>query len=264
MKALTQKVVVITGASSGIGEELAYAFAREKAIPVLIARSEEKLLEVKSACLKLTNQCYTFPCDMTNHVELAAVIKEIIAVAGRIDILVNNAGMSQRSYAIETPLDNDRKIMELNFFSQVSIAKMILPLMIQQKSGHIVQISSIVGKFGFPMRTSYAASKHAVQGFFESLRVELMDKNIFVTIVSPGRIHTNISKNALTGNGSLHGKMDDGQANGMHAAFCAQKIIKATKSNRKEVLIGNKELIMVYIRRFLPFLYYKLVKNIKN
>lgn len=264
MKALTEKVVVITGASSGIGEELAYAFAREKAIPVLIARNEEKLHEVKSTCLKSTNQCYTFPCDMTNHVELAAVIKEIIAVAGRVDILVNNAGMSQRSYAIETPLDNDRKIMELNFFSQVSITKMILPLMIHQKSGHIIQISSIVGKFGFPMRTSYSASKHAVQGFFESLRTELMDENIFVTIVSPGRIHTNISRNALTGNGSLHGEMDDGQANGMHAAVCAQKIIKAIKSNRKEILIGNKELIMVYIRRFLPFLYYKLVKNIKN
>jgi short-subunit dehydrogenase len=201
---------------------------------------------------------------MTNHVELAAVIKEIIAVAGRVDILVNNAGMSQRSYAIETPLDNDRKIMELNFFSQVSITKMILPLMIHQKSGHIIQISSIVGKFGFPMRTSYSASKHAVQGFFESLRTELMDENIFVTIVSPGRIHTNISRNALTGDGSLHDEMDDGQANGMHATVCAQKIIKAIKSNRKEILIGNKELIMVYIRRFLPFLYYKLVKNIKN
>ncbi len=95
--------------------------------------------------------------------------------------------------------------------------------MIQQKSGHIIQISSIVGKFGFPMRTSYSASNMRFKVFFESLRVELLDENIFVTIVSPGRIYTNISKNALTGNGSLHGKMDDGQAHGMSAAVCAQK-----------------------------------------
>lgn len=264
MKGLTQKVVVITGASSGIGEELAYAFAREKAIPVLIARNEEKLLTVKDHCLQTTDKCYVFPCDVTNMEELKAVVTEIITTIGRVDILVNNAGMSQRSYAIDTPLANDRAIMELNFFSKVAITKMILPLMISQQSGHIVVISSIVGKFGFPMRTAYSASKHAIQGFFESLRVELMDDNIFVSIISPGRIHTNISKNALTKDGSLYGKMDDGQTNGMDAAVCAQKIIKAIKVNKKEILIGNKELLMVHIRRFLPFLYYRLVKNINN
>ncbi|MDY0076700.1 MAG: SDR family oxidoreductase [Bacteroidales bacterium] len=264
MKSLFQKVVVITGASSGIGEELAYAFAREKAIPVLIARNNEKLLAVKESCLKTTGACYVFPCDVTKIEKLDAVVAEIIAATGRIDILVNNAGMSQRSYAIDTPLGNDRMVMELNFFSKVAITKKILPQMIHQQSGHIVVISSIVGKFGFPMRSAYSASKHAVQGFFESLRVELMDDNIFVSIVSPGRIKTNISKNALTKDGSVYGIMDDGQANGMDAAVCAQKIIKAIKSNRKELLIGNKELMMVHIRRFLPFLYYRLVKNIKN
>ncbi len=264
MKGLTQKIVVITGASSGIGEELAYAFAREKAIPVLIARNKEKLLAVKESCLKNTGECYVFPCDLTKIEELDAVVAGIVDITGKVDILVNNAGMSQRSYAIDTPLSNDRTIMELNFFSQVALTKMILPFMVRQQSGHLVVISSIVGKFGFPMRTAYSASKHAVQGFFESLRVEMMDDNIFVSIISPGRIKTNISKNALTKDGSLHGIMDDGQKSGMDAKVCAQKIIKAIKANKKELLIGNKELMMVHFRRFLPFLYYKLVKNINN
>ena len=114
-----------------------------------------------------------------------------------IDILVNNGGVSQRSLAIDTTVEIDRVIMETNFFSAVHLTKHVLPLMKKKGKGHIVVISSVVGKFGFPLRTAYTASKHALQGFFESLRAELKDLNIDVTIVSPGRILTNISINAL-------------------------------------------------------------------
>lgn len=264
MKNLKEKVVWITGASSGIGEALAYAFAKEGAYLVLSARNKQKLEEVKSNCLKQTEKCWVQPVDLANVAGLEEMVDTVIRQTGKIDLLINNAGRSQRSLAKETPLENDRSIMELNFFSMVALTKLVLPHMLQNKAGHLVAVSSITGKLGFPMRTAYTASKHAVQGFFEALRAELVEDNIQVTIVSPGRIKTNISKNALTEQGKSYNKMDAGQENGMDAETCAIKIVKAIKNNRKEVLVGNKEIVLVYIRRFIPALYYKLVTKINN
>ena len=264
MKNLKEKIVWITGASSGIGEALAYAFAKEGAFLVLSARNIEKLKKVRDNCLKSTSKCWIFPIDLLEVGKLEKAVTEVIKQAGKIDVLINNAGRSQRSLAKETPLEIDRNIMELNFFSVVALTKLVLPQMLKNGSGHIVVISSISGKLGFPMRTAYAASKHAVQGYFESLRAELDNDNIKVTIISPGRIKTNISVNALTKDGSAYGRMDEGQANGMTAALCAAKIVKAVKRERKELLVGKMEILMVHIRRFLPALYYKLVTRIKN
>jgi short-subunit dehydrogenase len=204
------------------------------------------------------------PADLSQTDKMEDLVDKVLKQAGRIDILINNAGRSQRSLAFETPLDIDRSIMEINYFSPVALTKLVLLHMLQKEEGHIVVISSISGKFGFPLRTAYTASKHAVQGFFEALRAELHGKNIPVTIISPGRIKTNISLNALTGNGTPYNKMDDGQASGMAAGACAAKIVKAIKNNRKELLIGKKEILMVYIRRFLPFIYHKIVHTINN
>ncbi|MGQ7868589.1 SDR family oxidoreductase [Sunxiuqinia sp. sy24] len=264
MKNLKEKVVWITGASSGIGEALAYALAREGAALILSARNKEKLEEVRINCLQHTASCHVFPVDLSNIQQTEEVAGTVLAQVGRVDLLINNAGQSQRSLAQETPLKIDRDIMELNFFSVVALTKRVLPHMLKNQSGHLVVISSISGKFGFPWRTAYTASKHAVQGYFESLRAELSLDNIQVTIVSPGRIKTNISLNALTQNGQAYNKMDEGQANGMDANLCAAKIVKAIKKNRKELLVGKKELLMVYIRRFIPVLYYKIVTKIKN
>jgi len=264
MNNLKGKVVWITGASSGIGEELAYAFAREGAFPVLSARDSLKLDTVKENCLGYTSKCWVHPADLTQINQLDDLVASVIKQTGRIDVLINNAGRSQRSFATETPLEIDRTIMELNFFSKVALTKLVLPHMLENQGGHVVLISSISGKFGFPMRTAYSASKHAVQGFFESLRAELVNDNIGVTIVSPGRVKTNISLNAITKNGEFYNKMDDGQARGMPADVCARKIVRAVKKNRKELLVGQKEIIMVYIRRFFPRLYYKLVTRIGN
>jgi len=264
MKNLKEKVVWITGASSGIGEELAYAFAKEGAFLVLSARNTEKLEQVKTTCLRTTSKCWVQPTDFSGTNQLEEVVNVVLEQAGRIDLLINNAGRSQRSLAKETPLENDRSIMELNFFSVVALSKLVLPQMLKNQSGHFVVISSISGKFGFPLRTAYSASKHAVQGYFESLRAELINDNIKVTIVSPGRIKTNISRNALTQNGLSYNKMDDGQAKGMSAEVCAAQIVKAIKKDRKELLVGHKEIIMVYIRRFIPLLYHKLVTKINN
>jgi short-subunit dehydrogenase len=264
MKDLKEKVVWITGASSGIGEKLAYAFAKEGAFLILSARNREKLEQVKTKCLLNTSKCWVQPTDLSGTDHLEEVVNAVFEQAGRVDLLINNAGRSQRSLAKETPLEIDRSIMELNFFSVVALTKLVLPQMLKNRYGHLVVISSITGKLGFPMRTAYTASKHAVQGYFESLRSELINDNIKVTIVSPGRIKTNISRNALTKDGQPYNKMDDGQANGMDAGVCAAKIVKAIKSDRKELLVGKKELIMVYIRRFIPALYHKLVTKINN
>ncbi len=264
MKNLKGKVVWITGASSGIGEELAYALAREGSFLVLSARNKEKLEQVKVECLESTAKCWVNQVDLSGNQQLDAVVKTVLVQTGRIDVLINNAGRSQRSLAKETPPEIDRNIMELNFFSVVELTKLVLPQMLKNGSGHIVVVSSISGKLGFPMRTAYSASKHALQGYFESLRTELANDNIKVTIVSPGRIKTNISVNAVTKDGSPYNIMDEGQANGMNAALCAAKIVKAIKKERKELLVGKTEILMVHIRRFLPSLYYKLVTRIKN
>lgn len=264
MKDLKDKVVWITGASSGIGEALAYALAKQGAHLVLTARNSEKLHEIKDTCLKNTKHVTVQAMDLLNIQDMNAAVLAVIAKTGGIDVLINNAGRSQRSLAKDTPLANDRSIMELNFFSPVALTKAVLPYMLNNNAGHIVVVSSISGKFGFPWRTAYSASKHAVQGFFESLRAELYDTNIKVTIVSPGRIKTDISLHALTESGQAYNKMDDGQSNGMAADKCAIKIVKAIKKDKKDVLIGNAEVLMVYIRKFFPAIYYKLVSNIKN
>jgi len=264
MKDIKNKNVWITGASSGIGEALAYALAREGAFLILSARSQDKLEEVKRKCLEHTSRCWIVPFDLSKTDEIEGVVNAVVEEAGPIDFLINNAGRSQRSWARETPLKIDREIMELNFFGVISVTKFVLAHMLKQGSGHLVVISSISGKFGVPRRTAYSASKHALQGYFETLRAELANDHVDVTIVSPGRVQTNISVNAITESGQSYKIMDAGQANGMSAEICAAKIVRAIKKNRKDVLVGRKELLMVYIRRFFPALFFKLVTKIEN
>ena len=263
MKTIKGKTIWLTGASSGIGEALAYELAREGARLVLSARTEQRLEQVGSQCRQLGAECLIYPMDISKTEQLKQAVPAVIRRVGKIDILINNAGRSQRSYARETPLVNDRQLMEINFFGVVALSKLLIPHMLHNRSGHLVVVSSITGKFGAPMRTGYAASKHALQGYFEALRAELYPA-LPVTIVSPGRIRTNISLHALTKDGEAYNKMDAGQAKGMPADRCARKIIRAIKKERKEILIGRRELLMVYIRRFIPALYYLMIPKIKN
>lgn len=259
----TLKTVWITGASSGIGEALAYEYAAKGMQVILSARSEAKLKEVATKCEANGANAIIAPFDLENSAELKKTVNEVLKKVSKIDILVNNGGISQRSFAVETPVEVDRKIMETNFFGSVILTKELLPALIAEGGGKIVVISSVVGKFGFPMRTAYSASKHALQGFFEALRAELFDKNIQVTIVSPGRIYTNISINAVNNEGEKHGVMDPGQAKGMAADVCAKKIISAVERGRKELWVGGKEVIMIYIRKYLPILFHSLARKVK-
>lgn len=254
------KVVWITGASSGIGEALAMEMAKDGARLVLTARNEKKLNTLKTECLKHCKDCLVLPLDLFRLEQFTEAVDKVIIEFGRIDALINNAGISQRALTRDAGLDIDRKVMELNFFSPVALTKAVLPYMLKQKSGQIAVVSSIVGKFGFPLRSAYSSSKHALFGFYDSLRAEESDLDI--SIIVPGRITTNISINAIDKDGKPTGEMDPGQANGLSAEKCAHVIMRGMKKKKGEILVGNKELIMVHIRRFLPRLYYKLAKNV--
>ncbi len=258
------KVVWITGASSGIGEELAYLFAKDKARLVISSNDCAELERVKQKCLKYSNTCTVIELDLEQTSDIDTLTKKIIDELGQIDVLINNGGISQRAFSRETPIEIDRKIMEINFFSAIALTKSVLPFMLKKGSGHIAVTSSITGKFGFPLRSAYSASKHAVAGYFETLWFELKDNNIGVTVAYPGRVKTKISLNAIDKDGKAHGKMDAGQDTGISAEKCASKYYNAIKNNKKEVLIGGKELLMVYIKRFIPALHRRLVLKIDH
>lgn len=257
------KTIWITGASSGIGEALAVEWASHKPMLILSGRNIGRLEAVKRLCENRGAICHVVPVDLTREETLVSAVATVFSIVPAVDVLVNNGGISQRSYAAETPMEVDRTLFETNFFGAVSLTKKVLASMIARQSGHIVVISSIVGKFGFPLRTAYSASKHALQGYFESLRAELKSSNIRITIVSPGRIHTAISLNAIDKNGEQHGVMDEAQQKGMPADKCARKIITAVKNNRKDILIGRKELLMFYVRKYIPCLYHHMVSKVK-
>ncbi|MFA5652510.1 MAG: SDR family oxidoreductase [Desulfomonilia bacterium] len=256
----TDRVVWITGASSGIGEALAYAYSEKGARLILSSRNEARLREVRDRCAEPGSHLVV-PLDLRDTPCVGAGCAEVLKHMGRVDILINNGGVSQRSLAMETPLDIDRMIMETNFFGTVTLTKAVLPSMAQQRSGRIVVISSLVGRFGTPLRSAYSASKHALHGFFESLRAEVWGLGIGVTLVCPGFIRTNISVNALTGDGSPQGTMDEAQAHGMPPDACARKIIAAVEKGKPEVYIGGRELMGVYIKKFAPGLFDRIIRK---
>lgn len=260
MTNLKDNVVWITGASSGIGEALAKTLNRKGSIVVLSSRRIEELKRVQME-LDIPENSLVLPMDLLEHESFVPNTKIILDTFGQIDVLINNGGISQRSLARETPLDLDRKIMELNYFSHVALTKTVLPIMQNQKGGHIITISSLSGKFGFFLRSAYAASKHALQGFFESLRLEEEGNNIKVLMVYPGLIKTNISVNALAADGTPHGKMDNNQSKGISAEKCAAKIVKGIEKNKLEVFPGGKEKNAVKVKRFSPRLFYKIIRK---
>jgi dehydrogenase/reductase SDR family protein 7B len=255
------KIVWITGASSGIGEALAKAFANEGAKLILSARRKEELERVQKECNLTNENCLVLPLDLSNTTDISESTQTVLLKFGRIDVLVNNGGISQRSLAKDSPLDIDRAIMEVNFFGQVALTKSVLPIMLKQKSGHIVVISSISGKFGFWLRSAYSSSKHALHGFFESLRLETEEDGIKVLIAVPGKIQSNISLHALKSDGSKHNVMDKSQEDGMPAAECADIILSAMKKNKEEILIGGREIKAVWLKRHFPKWFGRVIRK---
>jgi short-subunit dehydrogenase len=260
---LHNQVVWITGASSGIGEALALACAREGAALILSARRAEALERVADACRSSAASVQVLPMDMADLPSLPKKAQEILARYGRIDWLVHNAGVSQRARAIETSVEVDEQILRTNFLGPVALTKAVLPSMVQAHHGAIVVVSSLLGMIGTPLRSSYSASKHALHGFFDSLRAEHADDGIQITLACPGFVATEVSKNALTGDGRPSGKMDERTANGMSPEAAAAGILKAMLKGREEALVGRTEIAAVYLKRFAPGLFSRIIRRAK-
>ena len=254
----------ITGASSGIGEACACRYAEQGARLVLTSSSAERLETVAAKCRELgASEVAVLPYDMSVTEGIEALVEKAWAVFKGIDIVMLNAGISQRTNVEDTSMEMVRKIMEINYFAPVAIAKELLPRMVSAGGGKIAVTTSIAGRFGFPLRCGYSSSKFALYGFFETLQAEYYNAGIKVTIVCPGRVNTYISRYALDKGGKPHGVMDPGQAGGMSAEKAAQIITRAISKGKREVLVGRKELLMVYIKRFFPALCACLARKIK-
>jgi len=256
------KVIWITGASSGIGKALALEFSKLEAKIIISSRKKEALEEVKSLCSYPEN-VKIVTLDLEDYTNLEGAVSNAISQFGKIDILLNSGGISQRALAIDTDISVDKRFMDINYMGSMALSKGILPHFIANKSGHYVTISSVSGKLGTPKRSAYAASKHALHGFFDSLRAEVYKDNINVTLVCPGYIQTNLSVNALTGDGSKMNKMDTSLNEGIPADVFAKKLIRAIENKKNEVNIGGfKEMTSLYVKRFFPNLLAKLVRNV--
>ena len=262
MSKFENKTVWITGASSGIGEACAYLFAQEKANLILTASGKEALVKTQEKCMEMGATCHILPYDLSYLEGIPTLVENALACFGRIDILFNNAGISQRGLSGDTLFEVDKKIMDINFFAPVLLAKLVLHGMLKNQGGTIAVTSSIAGKFGFPLRSTYSASKHALYGYFETLQAEYYDRNIRVVMICPGRVNTNISVNALGQDGTKHGVLDNGQATGISAEQAAKKIVQAIYKQKPEVLVGGKELVMVIIKRLFPALAGRLVRKL--
>ena len=260
---LDQRVAVITGATGGLGTTLVGELAAHGAKLALLDIDPERLeSQVRTFSLP-ADRTLTQPVNLLDLAGTKSAAAAVLAKFGRIDILINNGGIGQRSIASDTSLEVYRKIMEVNFFGGITLTKAVLPYMIEQNSGQIIVTSSLMGKIGYYNRTGYAASKHALHGFYDSLRLEVQEQNIKILLVCPGYVKTNISIHALNANGESHAKMDKNQERGIPAETCANKILKGLLKNKKEIIFGGKEVFAVWIKRFFPGLFYIIVKNNK-
>ncbi|MFT5521961.1 MAG: dehydrogenase/reductase SDR family protein 7 [Enterobacterales bacterium] len=260
------KLIWITGASSGIGKAVAMEMVSRGAKLVLSARREEVLNEVKQACIDhgaKEEDILVLPLDMLAQDKFKAAAEKVLNQFGSIDLLFNNAGISQRSLCLETEMSTYRTLFEVDVFGQIALTKEVLPVMLKQKSGHIVITSSVAGKLGVPYRTGYCAAKHAVIGFFDALRAELANTAIKVSTIMPGYIQTSISENALNGDGTDFGVTDSDIANGIDANECAKQIVDGLAKDKKEIIVaGKRELNALRLKRFFPNIFFNVIAKI--
>jgi short-subunit dehydrogenase len=257
---LSSRLVWITGASSGIGEQLAYACSRRGAALLLSARNEDALERVKSRCAG-AKEVTVVPMDLASVQSIEHAVSRVRTEAKVPDIVIHNGGRSQRSYALDTPMEIDRLLMDVNYFGPVELTKRIVPDMLKNGDGLLIVISSLAGKWGFYERSAYAASKHALHGFFETLRLENESKGLRVALVTPGFIATDISAHAVDAHGNASGEMDPNQAKGMPAAKCAELILKSALSGKEEFGVGGKELNALWLHRFFPKLFRSIIRK---
>ncbi|XP_023989188.1 dehydrogenase/reductase SDR family member 7 [Physeter macrocephalus] len=255
---LTDMVVWVTGASSGIGEELAYQLSKLGVSLVLSSRRVHELERVKRRCLENGNlkgkDILILPLDLTNRSSHEMATKAVLQEFGKIDILVNNGGVSQRSLCVDTSLDVYKELIEVNYLGTVSLTKCVLPHMIERKQGKIVTVTSLLGVISAPLSAGYCASKHALQGFFNTLRIELATyPGIIVSNICPGPVQSNIVKNALTEEVTKTTGSDVDQSHKMAASRCVQLMLISMANDLKEVWIADQPfLLMAYLWQYMP------------
>lgn len=262
-KGLRDSVVWITGASSGIGEALAYDFSRLGSRLILSARRGDELERVKRNCEGPAENIRVIPLDLSDTESLPEKARLAVACWGEVDVLLNNGGMSQRALAAEADIEVIRRIMEVNFFGTIALTQAVLPHFMARKSGYVVVVSSVMGKIGTKYRSTYAASKHALQGWYDCLRQEMYEHNIDVTLVCPGFVKTNITLNSLTADGKTYARMGDGQSKAMSAEAFSRKLIPKLEKRKPEILIGGPEIATVWLKRLSPGLLNAILRRAK-
>ena len=258
MKSISGKVIWITGASSGIGEALAYELNSRGNSLIISARRAKRLKEVKANC-RFPDTVTIEPLDLADHDRMPEHVTNVLRVWGKVDILVNNAGLSQRSFIADTHMSVYKKLIDINYLGTVALTKALLPHFIEMNAGHFVTVTSLMGRFGSPLRSGYCGAKHGLHGFFDVLRMEHQSDNIHVTLVCPGFVQTNVAVNALTEDGTAQQKNDSATGNGMPVAVFAHKMTRAISQKKFEVYIGRKEVMGIYLKRFIPKLLHKVV-----
>jgi short-subunit dehydrogenase len=260
-KPFLNKVIWITGASSGIGEQLSYRLADLGATLILSARNTHQLKKVKDKLPENTSAHEILPLDLEQIERLPGSVKTALSFYGTVDYFISNAGVAIRDYALSTDIHIDQKLMNINYFGPIVITKKLLPHFLKRNSGHIIVISSLSGKYGVPRIAAYAASKHALHGFFETLRSETYDKGIFITMIIPGIIKTEITAHALKGNGERFGIVEKTFLTGYPVEKAADKIIKAIINKKEEAFVGGSERITLWLNRVSPYLLRRLIRN---
>ena len=242
------KVVVVTGASSGIGEESAIEFAKRKANVILVARRKEKLDQVAQKISKYNSQVMTLQCDVSQKSQVESMSKTVLEKTGRIDILVNNAGFAIYGTVADLKVEEIESQIATNFFGMIYCTKAFLPKMLDQKSGHIVNVASVAASFGLPGMASYCASKFAMLGFSEGLYHELKGTGVGVTVVSPIMVRTNFFDN------TSFKSVPKYSPTSLSSKTVAKAVIKAASSSRLEIIVPPFVRVAVWAKQTFPYL----------
>ena len=257
---MKDKVVIITGASSGIGQACAMKFAKEGAIVVLAARNIEKLNDIVDDIKIGKGQALAVQTDVSKEEDCQKLMDTTIEYFNQIDVLINNAGISMRSIFADTEIAVIKKLMDINFWGTVHCTKIALPHLLKMQ-GSVVGVSSIAGFKGLPGRAGYSASKFAMHGFLECLRIENLKKGLHVLIVAPGFTNTNIRNTALVGDGSTQSETPLEESKLMSAAEVADHIYNGIVKKKREVILTNQGKLTVLLNKFFPGFMDKMVFN---
>lgn len=261
MQNLSKQVVIITGASSGIGEAVAYAFAKQGCCVVLAARNTQKLEQVKQTCEQLGAKALVVACDVSKEDDCRKLIEQTIQHFGTIHILINNAGITMRALLAELDLHVLRQVMDINFWGTVYCTKYAIHELIKNK-GSVLGVSSVAGIKGLPGRTGYSASKFAMNGFMDALRIENLKTGLHVGVICPGYTASNIRNTALNADGKAQAESPFDESKLMPAETVADYMVKMVQHRQAELVLTTQGKLTKWLNKFFPRLVDQLVFNV--